>query len=71
MSKARLVADLKEYFASKGKFLNYVEYNAEEDTPYRVQIIKRHVGTWARLERLIGPVEPKPDPKPKPAPVKK
>lgn len=77
MSKAKLIEQLKEYFTEKGKFLNYVEYTQAEDAPFRAQIVKRHVGTWARLERLIGEIQPKseskPEPKPavKPAPVKK
>jgi hypothetical protein len=56
--KTKLIEDLKGYFASKGKFLTYLEYVQEEDTPFRAQIVKRHVGTWARLERLIGEVKP-------------
>lgn len=63
--KTKLIEDLKEYFASKGKFLTYAEYTQEEDTPFRAQIIKRHVGTWARLERLIGEVTPLPKEEPK------
>ena len=57
--KSKLVEDLKEYFASKGKFLTYNEYIAEEDAPYRPQIIKRAVGSWARLQRMVNmtPVE--------------
>lgn len=58
--KTKLVEDLKGYFASKGKFLTYLEYVQEDDAPFRAQIIKRHVGTWARLERLVGEVKPLP-----------
>lgn len=59
MTKTKLVQDLKEYFASKGKFLSYNEYIEAEDAPYRIQVIKRAVGSWARLERMVGmaPVE--------------
>lgn len=56
IGKTKLIEDLKEYFTSKGKFLSYAEYIAAEDTPFRAQIVKRHVGTWARLERMIGEI---------------
>jgi hypothetical protein len=69
--KTKLIEDLKEYFASKGKFLTYSEYISEGDAPFRAQIVKRHVGTWARLERLIGPVKPLPKKEPVKEPVKK
>lgn len=69
--KTKLIEDLKEYFASKGKFLTYSEYISEEDTPFRAQIVKRHVGTWARLQRLVGEVKPLPVKEPvKKEPVK-
>lgn len=68
--KTRLIEDLKEYFASKGKFLTYSEYISEQDTPFRAQIVKRHVGTWARLQRLVGEVKPLPVEKPVKAPAK-
>lgn len=58
MTKTKLVEDLKEYFASKGKFLTYAEYVEAEDAPYRPQIIKRMVGSWARLRSMVGMVEP-------------
>ena len=58
--KTKLIEDLKEYFASKGKFLTYSEYISEGDAPYRAQIVKRHVGTWARLQRLVGDIKPLP-----------
>jgi hypothetical protein len=63
MAKKKLVDDLREYFTSKGKFLSYQEYTAAEDAPFRAQLVKRYVGTWARLENLVGPIEPKPAPK--------
>jgi hypothetical protein len=68
--KTKLVEDLKEYFASKGKFLTYLEYVQQEDAPFRAQIVKRHVGTWARLERLVGEVKPLPVKAPVKAPAK-
>lgn len=81
MTKTKLVEDLKAYFATKGKFLSYAEYIAEEDTPFRVQIIKRSIGPWARLERMVGDIAPLPvvapklivpqEPKPAKTPEKK
>jgi hypothetical protein len=71
MAKKKLVDDLREYFTSKGKFLSYQEYIAAEDAPFRAQIVKRYVGTWARLENMIGEITPKSEPKvaPKAKPV--
>ncbi len=69
--KTKLIEDLKEYFASKGKFLTYAEYVDQEDAPFRAQIIKRHIGTWARLERLVGEISPLPKEEPKAAPATK
>jgi hypothetical protein len=66
MAKTKLVDGLREYFTSKGKFLSYQEYVSAEDAPFRAQIVKRYVGTWARLEKLVGPIEPKPEATPKP-----
>ena len=68
MAKKKLVDDLREYFTSKGKFLSYQEYIAAEDAPFRVQIVKRYVGTWARLENMIGEIGTKSAPEPAPAP---
>lgn len=64
MAKKKLVDDLREYFTSKGKFLSYQEYIAAEDAPFRAQIVKRYVGTWARLEKMVGEIAPKVAPKP-------
>jgi hypothetical protein len=76
--KTKLVEDLTEYFTKKGKFLSYNEYIQQDDVPYRPQLIKRTVGSWARLERMIGEIEaPKPvapppaPPAPKPAATEK
>jgi hypothetical protein len=68
MAKKKLVDDLREYFTSKGKFLSYQEYIAAEDAPFRAQIVKRYVGTWARLENIIGEIATKSAPEPAPAP---
>lgn len=52
--RVKLIEDLREYFISKGKVLTYNEYIAQDDAPFRAQIIKRTVGTWARLVNMIG-----------------
>lgn len=57
MTRTKLVEDLKGYFASKGKFLTYNEYLEAEDAPYRPQLVKRMVGSWARLQRMVDMVE--------------
>jgi hypothetical protein len=68
MSRQILIATLKDYFASKGKFLSMDEYKEQEDAPYRFQIVKRTVGSWSRLKGLIGEVAAAPVAAPKPAP---
>jgi hypothetical protein len=72
MTRTKLVEDLKAYFNSKGKFLSYQEYILAEDAPFRAQVVKRLVGTWARLEKMVGEIAPKSVPKAAPvaAPVK-
>ena len=68
MSKQQLITTLRDYFTSKGKFLTMEEYKEAEDAPYRFQIVKRTVGTWARLKGIMGEIQPLPE---KPAaPVK-
>lgn len=57
-AKTALVEELKKYFETKGKFLDYLEYTKQEDAPFRAQVVKRYIGPWARLERLIGEVKP-------------
>ena len=34
------------------------EYKEATDAPYRFQIVKRTVGTWARLKNIIGEITP-------------
>lgn len=54
MTKAKLVEQLREYFAAKGKILTAEEYKAAEDAPYRYQIVKRTAGSWARMKSLVN-----------------
>jgi len=54
MSKIAVLKELDAYFKEKGRILSYNEYIKEEDTPVRVHIIKRVIGPWGRMERLLG-----------------
>lgn len=58
MTRTQVVEQLKKYFETKGKFLSYAEYIEQEDKPFRPQVIKKAVGRWPRLARLIGEVKP-------------
>lgn len=66
MTKKQIIEGLREYFSKKGKFLTISEYVDQPDTPFRLVMIKRSVGNWRRLQKIIGPIEPKaPKPEPK------
>ena len=54
MSRISVLKELDAYFKEKGRILSYNEYIKEEDAPVRVHIIKRVVGPWGRMERLLG-----------------
>jgi hypothetical protein len=54
MSRISVLKELDKYFKEKGKVLTYNEYIEQEDAPVRVHIIKRMVGPWGRMERLLG-----------------
>ena len=58
MTKFALAKSLREYFVKLGYFPTYAEYLALEDKPYRPHIIKRMLGSWARVERMVGPIDP-------------
>lgn len=58
MTKTKLVEELKEYFTSKGKIMSYNEYVLQEDAPIGAQIIRRAIGPWSRLERMLGEINP-------------
>lgn len=75
MSRQATLATLKEYFASKGKFMTMEEYKEALDAPVRFQVVKRTFGSWSRLKGLVGEISTKAAPKatpkaaaPKPAP---
>ena len=79
MSRQATLETLKEYFASKGKFLTMEEYKDAADAPFRFQIVMRTFGSWSRLKGLVGevatkatapkPAAPKPAAKPAAAPA--
>jgi hypothetical protein len=52
MTRSKLLEQLKIYFEKKGKILTPEEYKAADDAPYRFQVVKRTVGSWARLKNL-------------------
>jgi hypothetical protein len=54
MSRISVLKELDTYFKEKGRILSYNEYIKEEDAPVRVHIIKRVLGPWGRMERLLG-----------------
>ena len=64
MSRLILINTLRDYFIAKGKFMTVEEYKEAEDAPYRYQIVKRTVGTWARLKNLVGEISVQEAPKP-------
>jgi hypothetical protein len=67
--RTKLVEELRAYFTAKGRFLPYHEYIEQEDMPYRPQLVKRTVGTWTRLQNMIGEIAPIVE-EPSKAPVK-
>lgn len=71
MSRQATLETLKEYFASKGKFLTMEEYKDAADAPFRFQIVKRTFGSWSRLKGLVGEVTIKAVTKSTPKPASK
>lgn len=49
---------MREFFTKKGRTLTYAEYIDLEEVPVRSQVIKRTVGSWARLLKLVGDIKP-------------
>lgn len=78
MTRKIIVDQLKEYFALKGKVMTAEEYKEAEDAPIRIQVLKRKIGSWARVLNMVGDdlvapavVEPVKEPEPvKPAATK-
>lgn len=55
--KRSIIKTLGNYFAFKGKVLTYEEYKEEKDAPIRLILIKRSIGSWARLLKLVGDIK--------------
>ena len=76
MTRKVIVEQLKDYFALKGKVMSADEYRDAEDAPIRIQVLKRKLGSWARVMNMVGAqvtvavsIEPAPQPEPEPEPV--
>lgn len=54
--RTAIIKTVGNYFASKGKILTYEEYREAEDAPIRLILIKRALGSWARLLNHIGDI---------------
>ena len=52
--KIKTLTILGEYFKKKGKFLSITEYQAENDAPVRVDIVKRTFNSWARMVSMLN-----------------
>ncbi len=71
MTKKRIyLQQLAEYFISTGRVLTKAEYDAATDTPIRSFFIKRTIGNWARMEKLLKTNHPEVYEVIKPEPVK-
>lgn len=54
-----MIQKLALYFMEKGEFLNYREYKAANDGPFKAPQIRRVVGSWSLVERMIARNFPK------------
>ena len=52
--KMKTLTTLGEYFKKKGKILSISEYQAQDDAPVRVQIVKRTFNSWARMVGMLN-----------------
>ena len=52
--KIKTFTTLGEYFNKKGKILTITVYQAENDAPVRVQIVKRTFNSWARMVSMLN-----------------
>ena len=52
--KMKTLTILGEYFKKKGKILSISEYQAQNDAPVRVQIVKRTFNSWARMVSMLN-----------------
>jgi len=56
-AKTAIIQGLRDYFAEKGATMTYEEYRAQEDAPFRPILVKRLLGSWARVLNYVGAVE--------------
>lgn len=54
--KTAIIKTIGNYFASKGKALTYEEYREADDAPVRIVLVKRAIGSWARLLNIVGDI---------------
>lgn len=53
MNKKKILKKLADYFAKKGAMMTPVEYKAAEDAPIRFMVVKRTIGSWARVLQMV------------------
>ena len=51
--KATTLRALTDYFLEKGEILSYHDYVRQDDVPMPPRTIKRLLGAWGRLPRMI------------------
>jgi hypothetical protein len=56
--KTNAVAALAEYFAMKGRLMDFREYAKQPDKPVSVQAVKRVCGSWTRTLALMERAHP-------------
>ena len=55
--RTTIISTVGAYFASKGGAMTMEEYKKAEDAPIRFVLIKRTIGSWARLLNMIGDID--------------
>ena len=53
MNKKKILEKLAIYFAEKGAMMTPAEYKAAEDAPIRFMVVKRSIGSWARVLQMV------------------
>ena len=51
--KTTVIEILDEYFKTKGKILRSREYQLQDDTPIRYQVVVNLFGNWPRMEKIM------------------
>lgn len=65
-NRSVIVNQLRDFFKSIGKVPTYEEYKEMENTPVRLQILKRRLGSWPRILNMVGEVDFEPEAPPTP-----